>query len=155
VDLNLGNYLMLGKGEETSGGRTRSSSLADAFEALIGAVYMDSGLDAAREFILSRCTQEIEAIAVEPIEFNPKGELQEILQAISACSPTYEIIAQEGPDHSKLFSSRVYWEGKSLGSGEGASKKEAEARAARNALDERVWEDQQSTAPAGDQQACE
>ncbi len=140
-NLELGKYLMLGKGEERSGGRTRPSSLADALEALIGAIYTDSGLESARAFVLSRFSTEISVIAAEPTEINPKGELQEILQALSSTSPDYSIVSQEGPDHSKLFSARVSWENTELGAGTGASKKEAEASAADDALAKRLWDD--------------
>lgn len=138
-DFKLGEYLMIGKGEEASGGRERPSILADAFEALIGAIYLDGGLDAARNFILEACRSHIEVVAEEPTEKNPKGELQEILQAISNESPVYRILSQEGPDHCKNFEAAVVWRDTMLGEGSGTSKKEAEAKAAKNALQRRLW----------------
>lgn len=138
--IELGDYLMLGKGEAASGGRKRPSNLADAFESLIGAVYLDGGLEAAREFVLQHCSAFIEKIAAEPEEMNPKGELQEILQSISSNSPAYRVLSQEGPDHEKSFTSCVEWDGHVLGTGTGGSKKEAEIEAALDALNARLWE---------------
>ncbi len=137
--IKLGKYLMVGRGEESSGGRDRPSNLADAFEALVGAIYLDSGLEAANDFILMICSNQIERVAEEPSEQNPKGELQEILQAISNQSPAYRIISQEGPDHCKDFEAVVEWERRILGQGAGKSKKEAESEAALNALTNRLW----------------
>jgi len=137
--IELGDYLMIGRGEESSGGRERPSNLADAFEALVGAVYLDSGLEAAEQFILAICDAHIERVAEEPSEQNPKGELQEILQAISNHSPVYRIISQIGPDHCKDFEALVEWEDKALGRGSGKSKKEAESDAALDALGKSLW----------------
>ncbi|MDF2377474.1 MAG: ribonuclease III [Verrucomicrobiales bacterium] len=137
--IKLGHHLRLGKGEDTSGGRERPSNLADALEALAGAIYLDGGLDPARAFILNNFAHFIEEIAREPGENNPKGELQEQLQALTPSSPSYRIISQEGPDHEKVFVSEVTWEGLKLGRGEGASKKEAEVNAASVALKEKRW----------------
>jgi len=136
----LGEYVLLGKGEEASGGRKRHSTLADAFEALIGAVYLDSGLPSARELILMVGNQEIEAIGASPVERNPKGELQEQLQAIEPEAPIYRIIGESGPDHRRVFQSEVTWRGTLLATGKGKSKKEAEIRAAAEALRLRVWQ---------------
>ena len=138
--LELGAYLLLGRGEDSSGGRARPSNLADAFEAFVGAVYLDGGLPAARQFILQHCADAIAQIAANPGEVNPKGQLQEILQSINPASPSYEIVDQEGPDHRKTFTSRVYWRGQTLGSGSGNSKKEAEIDAALDALSKHGWE---------------
>jgi len=138
--IELGQYLLLGKGELASGGRKRSSNLADAFEALAGAIYLDGGLEAAREFFFANFREFVEEIVAQPEEMNPKGELQEFLQAIAPTSPTYRILSQEGPDHLKSFLAEVRWEGKSLGQGSGNSKKEAEINAASDALRSRLWE---------------
>lgn len=137
--IHLGSYLLLGKGEAASGGRERPSNLADALEALTGAIYLDGGINPAREFVLTNFRSFIKEIADQPEENNPKGELQEELQSIAPSSPTYEIIAQEGPDHQKSFVAEVTWEGTKLGQGEGASKKEAEINAAATALAEERW----------------
>ena len=118
----------------------KRQNLADAFEALAGAIYLDSGFEPTRQFLLNNFQEFIEEIAAEPEENNPKGELQEHLQSISPTSPSYAIISQEGPDHQKKFVSEVTWEGLKLGRGSGSSKKEAETAAAVEALEKRVWE---------------
>ncbi len=138
--LGLGNYLMLGRGEEASRGRERASTLADVFEALVGAMYLDSDLETVRRFILRVAGDDLGSLAREPAEHNPKGELQEILQAISTQSPAYEVISESGPDHLKEFICRVVWEGRELGRGSGQSKKQAEINAATDALLQRAWQ---------------
>lgn len=140
LTIDLGAYVLLGKGEEATGGRRRVSTLADAFEALIGAVYLDAGYDPCRALVLRLFQKEIEALAGSPEERNPKGELQECLQAIEPEPPDYEILGESGPDHRKVFTARVSWRGLELATGKGKSKKEAEARAASEALRIRVWE---------------
>lgn len=138
--IDIGHYLLLGKGEAASGGRERPSNLADAFEALLGAIYLDGGYETTRNIVLQLCSESIDQIAEEPQEVNPKGQLQEILQAISPVSPSYRIVDSEGPDHLKTFTACVEWEGIELGIGNGGSKKEAEIEAALNALSDRRWE---------------
>ena len=132
--ISLGSHLRMGKGEESSGGRDRSSTLADAFEALIAAIYLDSDYASARRVVLSLLEHELTQLSTAPVEINPKGQLQELLQAKSAGSPTYRIINQEGPDHAKRFDAIVEWCGEVLGTGTGQSKKEAEIAAALQAL---------------------
>jgi len=139
--IHLGDYVLLGKGEESTGGRRRLSTLADAFEALIGAVYLDSGQGAAKELILRLFETEIDDMVESPEERNPKGELQESLQAIHPIAPIYNILSESGPDHRRVFLAEVSWQEKLLASGKGKSKKEAEARAAAEALRLRSWED--------------
>jgi ribonuclease-3 len=138
--LDLGRYILMGRGEETSGGRERTSTLADAFEALIGAIYLDGGLEVARKFILTQTRADLEKLAEEPVDINPKGHLQELLQSISPHSPVYELVSQSGPEHEKTFISQVIWEGTILGQGTGRSKKQAETAAAIDALQLRRWE---------------
>lgn len=138
--IHLGDYVLLGKGEEATGGRRRLSTLADAFESLIGAVYLDAGVGAAKELILRLFESEIGNMMTSPEERNPKGELQECLQAIHPQAPVYQIIGESGPDHRRVFQSEVSWNGMVLATGKGKSKKEAEARAAAEALRVRVWE---------------
>jgi ribonuclease-3 len=128
-ELDLGSYLMMGRGEEASGGRERASTLADAFESVVGAVYLDGGFDAARNFVLRATEDDFERIARDPEEVNPKGALQEILQAIEPCAPIYEVLEQSGPDHSRRFVARVIWNDAELGRGEGLSKKQAQVAA--------------------------
>ncbi len=138
--IHLGDYVLLGKGEESTGGRRRLSTLADAFESLIGAVYLDSGQDAAKQLILRLFEVEIEGMVTSPDERNPKGELQECLQAIHPLAPVYRIVSESGPDHRRVFQAEVVWQDEILANGKGKSKKEAEARAAAEALRVRSWE---------------
>src|SRR6218665_1664499 len=127
--IHLGDYVLLGKGEEATGGRRRLSTLADAFEALIGAVYLDAGPDPATKLVLRLFESEIGAMAASPEERNPKGELQECLQAIHPQAPSYRVIGETGPDHRRVFQAEVSWRDKVLATGKGKSKKETEARA--------------------------
>jgi ribonuclease III len=137
-DLQIGPDLLLGKGENTHGGRQRDSTLADALEAIIGAIYLDSGLAATSAFIHRRWASELEALHLDAAENNPKGELQEKLQDAAGRAPLYQITGVGGPDHARNFKAIVVWEGETLGAGSGKSKKEAETAAARNALDSPV-----------------
>ena len=137
--LDLGRFLMMGRGEEASGGRSRTSTLADAYEALIGAIYLDGGLDKTRKFILTQAQTDLVQITEEPVDINPKGQLQELLQSISPKSPVYETLSQSGPEHEKTFVVQVVWEKKVLGKGTGHSKKQAETAAAIEALELKRW----------------
>lgn len=132
--LGIGGHLLVSRGEEASGGRDRQSALADAFEALLGAIFLDGGYEAAREFIL-RCFRDAfgELTEIPNLE-NPKGELQELLQARSPEAPEYEMTFASGPDHDRLFECAVFHQGVELGRGRGKSKKEAEGQAALAAL---------------------
>lgn len=137
--IHLGDYVLLGKGEEATGGRRRLSTLADAFESLIGAIYLDSGQEAAKTLIMKLFESEIDGMVTSPDERNPKGELQECLQAIHPIAPIYRIVSESGPDHRRVFQAEVVWQDKLLASGKGKSKKEAEARAAAEALRAKSW----------------
>jgi ribonuclease-3 len=132
--LGLGEHLRLSRGEETSGGRQRPSTLADALEAVLGAIYLDGGFDAARRVILRLFREAFGELEVMPNLENPKGELQELLQAESPDAPKYCVESVAGPDHDRLFECAVYHRGIELGRGTGKSKKEAEQRAALAAL---------------------
>lgn len=138
--LDLGHYLVIGRGEEASGGRKRASTLADAYEALIGAVYLDSDLETARQFILTQSKPDLEEVAEAPVDINPKGHLQELLQSISPRSPAYELISETGPEHDKTFVVKCVWEDMVLGEGTGRSKKQAETAAASDAMQRKMWE---------------
>lgn len=140
VAIGIGEYLMMGRGEESSGGRLRASALADAFEALIGAMFLDSDLETVRRFVLREAEPDIQNLLHEPLHVNPKGRLQELLQALSPRSPVYTVVKQSGPEHQKHFESVVTWNEIELGRGSGASKKEAEVDAAINALNAALWE---------------
>jgi ribonuclease-3 len=132
--LQLGENLILSHGEEASGGRNRPSALADAYEALLGAIFLDGGFDAAREFILRCFLDAFGALNQIPNLENPKGDLQEVLQAESSEAPQYELTAVSGPDHDRVFECAVYHAGAELGRGLGKSKKAAESAAALAAL---------------------
>jgi ribonuclease-3 len=133
-EIGLGPHLIMGRGEETSGGRERDSTLADALEAIIGAIYIDAGLDTAAQFVIRVLGTELDQLGNGLIESNPKGDLQERLQAINSEAPAYRIIGQTGPDHAKFFEAVVTWGDRELGRGAGKSKKEAEVQAASAAL---------------------
>jgi len=130
----LQNHLILSRGEEANLGRSRASAAADAFEALIGAVFLDGGFDAAQDFVLRSFHRAFGELAVIPTLDNPKGELQEILQAKSPDAPKYEMVRATGPDHDRDFECVVSHGGMELGRGLGKSKKAAESEAAIAAL---------------------
>lgn len=133
-ELNLGECLQMSRGEEANGGRERTNILADAMEAIIGAVYLDGGFDLVTHCIMELWDKELALVRETPVEQNPKGQLQEILQDQSGLSPSYRIINSEGPDHEKSFCAVVSWNGLDLGQGTGKSKKEAQTAAAVEAL---------------------
>ena len=132
--ISLGQYLKLGKGEEHTGGRRKKSLLADAFEALLGAVYVDGGYDAAKKIVLSLFRHKIHPIINSGEFHDSKTELQEKTQLLFSSIPEYRIIKQEGEEHRKIFTVEVYISGEKYGSGVGKSKKEAETIAAKEAL---------------------
>jgi len=132
--LGLGPHLILSRGEEINGGRERASTLADAFEAVLGAIFLDGGFEAARDFILREFVAAFGKLSVLPIIENPKGELQELLQARSPAAPEYQVVSATGPDHDRVFECIVLHEGVELARGRGKSKKAAESEAALAAL---------------------
>lgn len=134
--LALGNYLHLGKGEEKTGGREKPALLADAFEALVAAIYLDGGLPAAREFVkraLLDAAIEVEGARLELSDH--KSALQEFLQARGLPSPRYAVVRESGPDHEKTFWMQVDVPGRVNATGMGLNKKEAEQAAAAQALE--------------------
>jgi ribonuclease-3 len=133
LELELGRYIRLGRGEEHSGGRTRTSILADAVEAVIAALYLDGGLEVARQFISQRLLSDL--ADEECAGADSKTRLQELVQRKSGQSLTYEMLGESGPDHDKVFTARVLLNGDTLGEGSGRTKKEAEQSAAREALE--------------------
>jgi ribonuclease-3 len=136
-EIHIGNFLLLGKGEELTGGRTRTSILSDAFEALIGAIYLDGGMKNAKMFIHSRMGKLIEDSVKGFIFMDFKTQLQEMVQKDGEKKIVYEIIDEKGPDHEKTFIVQVKVMEKVLGVGNGKSKKEAEQAAAKSALEKR------------------
>lgn len=132
--LDLGNFLQMSKGEEKSGGRNNPSLLADTFEALLGAVYLDQGIEPAREFIKTHLFPLIPEIQKSSTLTDSKSALQEITQEKFKTSPTYKVLAESGPDHDKTFSVGAFMNEQQLAVGHGKSKQEAEQEAANLAL---------------------
>jgi ribonuclease-3 len=132
--LGLGAHLIMSHGEENTGGRERESSLADAFEALVGAIFLDGGFTAANEFILRDFAADGRLLTGPDAIKNPKGELQELLQSRSPSAPEYRLISATGPDHDRMFECAVLHDGVELARGHGRSKKAAECEAAQGAL---------------------
>lgn len=129
--LKLGDWLVLGEGEDASGGRMRQSNLANAVEALIGAIYLDQGLVKAKEFVFKRLEPTLEKIKTGKTIPNYKALLQELVQKEKRSTPLYHLVAATGPDHNKQFTVEVLTEGEVLGRGTGKNKKAAETEAAR------------------------
>ncbi len=134
IAMDIGKYLLLGKGEELTGGRKRISILADAFEAIIGAIYLDGGLEKVREFILKSLKTTIDDAIQGRVFKDYKTNLQEIIQSENTEKLVYEVINEEGPDHNKTFYVHVKIGSQIVGKGSGKSKKEAEQNAAKEAL---------------------
>ncbi len=132
--VGLGRFLVLGKGEDLSGGRRRPSNLAGALEAVIGAAYLDGGLEGARELVLRLLEPELERLATGQPLSDSKSELQRVVQARWHQIPRYRVVEAEGPDHAKTFTVEVVLGEQVLGRGQGRSKKQAELEAARQAL---------------------
>jgi ribonuclease-3 len=132
--LGLGAHLILSRGEENTGGRERASTLADAFESLLGAIFLDGGFEAAHGFILREFSAKFGELGGLPGIENPKGELQELLQSRSTNAPEYQLVSASGADHDRDFECAVLHEGAELARGRGKSKKAAESDAALAAL---------------------
>lgn len=136
TSISLGKYLLLGKGEESSGGRDKKSILADSLEALIGAVYIDSDYEKTKSIVLDFFREKIDC-AIESGEFfDYKTELQEKTQLLYGTLPEYRVLRQQGEEHKRIFTVAVYLNGKKLGTASGRRKKEAETIAAKKALAE-------------------
>ncbi|NOX97470.1 MAG: ribonuclease III [Nitrospirae bacterium] len=135
-EIQLGQYFLLGRGEESTGGRDRTSLLADGFEALIGSIYLDGGLSVCRRFILERLQPELEKLELDEVEEKDyKSNLQEYAQAGLGQVPFYQVVSTQGPSHQKIFEVTVSLQGKVYGKGQGGTKKSAEQQAARQALE--------------------
>jgi ribonuclease-3 len=135
--LRLGDHLRLGRGEEKTGGRDKQTLLADAFEAVVAGIYLDAGLGPARE-VLRRLLfeQALEERGERISESDRKSALQEFLQGRGRAPAEYRLAAESGPDHQKVFSIEVWVDGECMATGEGSTKKEAEQRAARSAMEQ-------------------
>jgi len=132
--IKLGEYLLLSENEKRTGGTRRKSNVANAFEALIGAVYLDSGLGKARDFVLDFLRSEAEKVSQEGYISDYKSALQEFVQKQKWDLPQYRVIDETGPRHKRVFEVGVKIKGKIMGKGKGANKKEAEQKAAEEAL---------------------
>ncbi|MBR5473100.1 MAG: ribonuclease III [Clostridia bacterium] len=133
-ELNIGDYLMLGRGEDKNGGRERDSILADAFEAVLAAIYLDGGMDAARTHVMNTVLRDLEHHGDEDSFKDYKTTLQEIIQRNPEESVSYVLIGESGPDHDKQFTVAVHLNSNIIGTGAGKSKKQAEQMAAKQAL---------------------
>jgi len=133
-DLKLGKYLLLSRGEQETGGGQNPSILADTLEAVIGAIYLDQGINAVQNFVREKFTFLIEEITKKGELKDAKSVLQEKLQAESKQTPIYKTLKEKGPDHDKIFTIGVYTQGKLLAKGRGKSKQMAEEEAAKTAL---------------------
>jgi ribonuclease-3 len=134
AELNLGSYLLLGHGEEESGGRTRPATLCATFEALMGAVYLDLGIEAVKTAVFGLLAKDIEQMQARTHTKDPKSRLQEYGQATFGFTPRYKVAEAVGPDHAKRFVMIVHINGRPLGVGDGRSKQEAAQLAAAMAL---------------------
>lgn len=134
--LKVGEHILLGKGETMNEGRTKPSILADVFEALLGSIYLDGGLATTKSFLLFHFESEFESAIGSPPR-NYKAELQDISQKQFQKTPVYKVVDESGPDHSKVFHVMVFVGDKEAGVGMGSTKKEAEQRAAFDALTKR------------------
>ncbi|MBN2301905.1 MAG: ribonuclease III [Lentisphaerae bacterium] len=134
VGIDLGEFLMIGKGEERSGGRKRESNLADAFEALIGAAYEDGGMKAIEKIVRKLFDPIIDELQEDSWAENPKGQLQEYCQRIWKSGPVYRLVSREGPPHASVFTVEAFVKGRFSGTGVARNKQEAEQKAALSAL---------------------
>lgn len=135
LKLGLGEFLQLSRGEVKTGGRNKKAILADLFESTVAAIYLDGGGEEARSFILSQFRERLAQLSENVLELQDyKSSLQERIHEMGRSAPQYRVVAEMGPDHEKEFSIEVYMDGQRLGGGIGRSKKDAEQRAARQAL---------------------
>jgi ribonuclease III len=135
--LRLGDYLLLGRGEEKTGGRRKPALLADAYEALIAAIYLDGGIEQARSFLVRDMAGLVADLKTRGAVAgqDDKSALQELLQSQNRTLPEYRLVAAQGPDHNRLFEVEIVASGETIGRGSGTTKKEAEQAAARSALE--------------------
>ncbi len=135
TELGIGEFLRMSKGERASGGMTNASLLADTIEAIIGSMYLDSGIDSAKTFIETFLLNKYEEITKTADVEDWKSRLQELIQAKGGIAPTYQVIHEEGPDHDRTFTIQVYYLDKPQETGTGKSKQAAQQSAARKALE--------------------
>ena len=133
-ELDIGQFILLNESEARSGGRKRTSILADVVEALIGAIYLDGGIEQARKFISDNITRRLDDVLNDGSLRNNKSLLQEYCQGMNLNGPYYRVDDESGPDHKKIFTISVFVDGRIIGVGKGTSKKKAEQNAASEAL---------------------
>jgi ribonuclease-3 len=133
--IRLGDFLYLSKGEMKDNGRAREVILANAFEAVIGAVYLDKGYEVAKKVVTALVASRVDEVMEKKLYKDPKSMLQEKLQEEKKVTPTYRVLSESGPDHAKEFVVGVFVDSKKLAEGEGPSKQEAEAKAAERGLE--------------------
>ncbi len=138
-EIGMNDFLLLSRGEAKDTGRARNILLANAFEALVGAIYLDQGYEAAKQFITKHLFPKIDAIVREKLWQDAKSALQERAQETDGVTPSYAVIKETGPDHDKHFIVGVYIKDSLIAEGSGKSKQEAEQSAAREALDKKGW----------------
>lgn len=138
--LGINNFLLMSKGEAKDEGRARQYILANAFEACIGALYVDQGYEAAKEFIAGRLFAKTDDIVKKRLWQDAKSRFQELAQEHASITPTYETVSQEGPDHDRVFTVGVFLRNEKIAEGEGRSKQEAEQAAAEKAIVAKNWE---------------
>lgn len=137
--LGINDYLLLSKGEERDTGRARQYILANAFEAIVGALYLDQGYEAARTFIGDQLFDRTESIVAKRLWQDPKSRFQELAQEHASVTPSYETLSQTGPDHSRVFTVGVFLGSEKVAEGKGHSKQEAEQEAAEKAIETKNW----------------
>lgn len=138
-NLNFNDYILLSRGETKDTGRARQYILANAVEAFIGAIYLDQGMKVSQEFIEKYILRELPTILEKKLYIDPKSSFQEGAQDKVGVTPTYEVLGESGPDHSKTFTVGVYLEDDLIAKGKGSSKQEAQEEAAQNALEIKNW----------------
>ena len=140
VKLEINDFLLLSRGEERDTGRARQYILANTFEAIIGAIYLDQGYDAAREFIARNLFDKTDAVVAKKLWQDAKSRLQELSQEHHSVTPSYETLSQTGPDHDRVFTVGVYLGKEKAAEGQGRSKQEAEQAAAVEAIKAKGWD---------------
>ena len=134
-EIGVGENIRLSKGEEDTGGRSKNYLLANALEAIIGAIYLDSGYEVARDFVHTHLLKKIDHIVENRLDIDSKTKIQEVTQSKYKVTPSYEVIEEEGPDHDKRFTVVVKINGKEIGKGFGTSKQKAEEDAAKSGIE--------------------
>ena len=137
--LRVDNYILIGKGEEYSGGRSKKALLADAMEAIIGALYLDRGYDAAKVFIEKHVLNHLPEVLEQGLYTDPKSRFQEMAQEKEGVTPSYRVLREWGPDHDRHFVAGAYLGDELVAEGEGVSKQEAQRAAAKAGLEKKGW----------------